>query len=114
MEGLLIKESLLDDSIMDLIEIKNVEIWKSENHSITQPKYWTAISFKTENTTFIEALSKSIVSYEWYVDWSDNINKIVVLKDHVIKYPIGDIHEKQKAMEVCRKIGIQDNQIDWK
>lgn len=39
--GLIIKESIQDEKILDEIEIVKVEIWKTNN----TPKYWTAISF---------------------------------------------------------------------
>lgn len=42
--GLLVKESLSDEKILDCIEIKNVDIWATDN----TPKYWTAISFSSE------------------------------------------------------------------
>lgn len=114
MKGLLIKESLNSEYILDLIIIKNVEIWKSENHSLTQPKYWTAITFETNNDDFLEELSKSIINYEWYVDLSNENEKIVVLKNHIIKYPLNNEEEKIKSMELCKNLGIPKDQIDWK
>lgn len=113
MKGLLIKECLEDDSILDMIEIESVEMWKAESNSPTQPNYWTAISFRTEDPEFLEKLSKSIVNYEWYVDLSDEKDKIIILKNHIIRYPHGDNQEKQNAMDFCRKMGIPANQIDW-
>lgn len=113
MKGLLIKESLINDSILDLVNIKNTEIWISENHSATQPKYWTAINFETNNPNFLEELSKSIIDYQWYVDLSSESEKIVVLKNHVIKFPLDNQKEKENAMELCKNLGIKENQIDW-
>lgn len=113
LKGLLIKESLSDETVLDLIKIENVEIWKSENHSINQPKYWTAISFSTNEKDFISRLSKSIKNKEWYVDLSNDNEKIIVFKDNVIQYRIGDITGKQNAIEFCKKIGIKEAQIDW-
>lgn len=113
MRGLLIKESLSDETVLDLLEIEKVEIWKSENHSINQPKYWTAISFCSNEKEFISKLAMSIKNKEWYVDINSEEEKIIVFKDNVIRYNIGDKDEKQKAMDCCRKNGIPESQIDW-
>lgn len=65
--GTLIKESLSNESILDLITIKKVEIWKAENHTVNQPKYWTSIFFVPDSEKFIDQLSESPKD-KWYVD----------------------------------------------
>ena len=40
-EGVLIKESIVDENILDLLEIIKVEIWKTGGN----PKYWTVLFF---------------------------------------------------------------------
>ena len=52
--GLLIKESLSDERILDFVEIKNVDIWVTDK----KPKYWTAVSFVSNCMDFPEKLSK--------------------------------------------------------
>ena len=114
-EGLLIKESLNEESILDLIEIKNVEIWKTENH----PKYWTAIHFSSLVDDFPERLSKVLIDNpllgeSWYVDMKKDNIKYIVLKNNVLTYKIGDDVGKLAVMEQCRKFGIPEQQLDWK
>ena len=55
-EGLLIKESLSDERILDYVEITNVDIWVTDNN----PKYWTAVSFVSNCAEFPEKLSKAL------------------------------------------------------
>ena len=53
--GLIIKESIADDTLLDYIRIIGVEIWKTDN----TPRYWTAVSFTSECGDFPEKLSKA-------------------------------------------------------
>jgi hypothetical protein len=110
--GIIIKESLLDELILDLIVIEKVEIWKAENRVVNQPKYWTAITFNANSEEFTNELSKALKE-EWYVDLGNNIEKIIVFKNKVIKYKLGDLNGKQQAIDYCRKIGVPESQIDW-
>lgn len=112
-KGTLIKESLSNELILDLVKIEKVEIWKAENHTINQPKYWTAISFYTNSEEFASQLSVSIKGDGWYVDLSNNAEKIIVFKNKVIKYKLGDLQGKEQAINYCTKIGIPESQIDW-
>lgn len=110
--GLLIKESLCDEHILDCVEIKNVEIWATDNI----PKYWTAISFESKDAEFPKKLSKALNDdYEmlWYVDMAYNGIKYIVLKDNVLKYRIGDFTEREAVMNKCRELGIPQQQLDW-
>ena len=110
--GTLIKESLSDETVLDLITIKKAEIWKAENHTVNQPKYWTAIFFVSDSEKFIDELSESLKD-EWYVDLNTNQEKIIVFKNKVIRYDFGDSMGKQQAIDYCRNIGIPESQIDW-
>ena len=110
--GTIIKESLSDELILDLIVIEKVEIRKTENHAVNQPKYWTAISFNVNSEEFTNELSKALKE-EWYVDLGNNIEKIIVFKNKVIKYKLGDLTGKQQAIDHCKKIGVPESQMDW-
>ena len=110
--GIILKESLLDELILDLIVIEKVEVWKVENHATNQPKYWTAISFNVNSEEFANELSKAIKE-GWYVDLGNDVEKIIVFKNKVIKYKLGDLSAKQEAIDHCRKIGVPKSQIDW-
>lgn len=60
--GLLIKESLSDERILDFVEIKNVEIWVTNNN----PKYWTAVSFVSDCIGFPENCQRQLVKIRGY------------------------------------------------
>lgn len=113
-EGVLIKESTVDENILDLLEIKKVEIWKTGGN----PKYWTVLFFSSKQTDFPEEISKVMKSGDtpnenWFVDFkADNI-KYIVFKDLILKYRIGNQEEKQLVCERCREQGIPDDQMNW-
>lgn len=110
--GLLIKESISDEKILDFVEIKNVDIWVTNN----TPKYWTAVSFVSKCMEFPEKLSKALkedLQIKWYVDLKKNNTKYIVLKDIVLKYEIGNRIEKEGVMKKCIELGIPMEQLDW-
>lgn len=111
--GLLIKESISDEKILDLVEIINVEIWKTDK----KPKYWTAITFNSNYIDFPEKLSKSLTISDntpWYVDMKKDNMKYIVIKDNVLKYKIGNDNDKAKIIKKCIELGIPKEQLDWK
>lgn len=110
--GLLIKESLSDERILDFVEIKNVDIWITDN----SPKYWTAVSFDSHCKEFPEKLSKALKEdsqIQWYVDFKTDNTKYIVLKDLVLKYEIGNHMEKESVLKKCIELGIPMEQLDW-
>lgn len=110
--GLLIKESISDEKILDLIEIINVEIWKTDN----KPKYWTAITFNSNSIDFPEKLSRSLTisnNITWYVDMKKDNMKYIVIKDNVLKYEIGNDIDKEKIITKCIELGIPKEQLGW-
>jgi len=112
MKGTIIKESLADENIIDFVTIEGAEIWKAENHTESQPLYWTAIFFSTDEDGFINGLSRAIKE-GWYVDLSDGTEKVLVFQNKIIRYPLGDAAGKQLAADYCRTIGVPESQIDW-
>lgn len=112
--GLIIKESIQDEKILDEIEIVKVEIWKTNN----TPKYWTAISFTSSCEEFPEHLSKtlsrsSVSGMVWYVDIQDAVYKYIVLKDVVLKYHLENKEEKKSVCKKCMELGVKKEQLDW-
>ena len=85
-EGILIKESIADDSIIDCLNIHKIELWNIGG----QPKYWTALFFT-----------------------SNKKDLYIVFKDRIIKYQIGNQTEKEYARNECRKLGISNEQMNW-
>ena len=112
--GLIIKESILNEQILDEIEVVDIALWKTDN----KPKYWTAISFTSDFEDFPEHLSNALhLSSEsgmiWYVDMKDTVCKYIVLKDVVLKYHLGNEEEKRFVCEKCIALGVKREQLDW-
>lgn len=113
-EGMLIKESITDDSVIDLIHVHKVELWDTGG----KPKYWTVLFFTCDRKDFPEQISKVMVSDpdnggNWYVDFKSGNEKYIVFKNKILKYQIGNQAEKDSVCSQCREMGILDDQLDW-
>ena len=113
-EGILIKESITDDAIIDLIHVHKVELWDAGG----KPKYWTALFFTCDRKDFPEQISRVMVSNldnggNWFVDFKSGNEKYIVFKDNILKYQIGNQTEKDSVCSECRKMGILDEQMNW-
>lgn len=113
-EGVLIKESIVDDSIIDCLNIHKIELWNTGG----KPKYWTALFFTSDIKDFPKQISKVMLSApdtgeNWYVDFKADNEKYIVFKDKILKYQIGNQTEKEYVCNECRKLGIADGQMDW-
>lgn len=113
-EGILIKESLSDDSIIDLLNIHKIELWKTGGN----PKYWTALFFTSEKKDLPKEFSKVMISapdngLNWFVDFKAGNEKYIVFKDKILKYQIGNRAEKDYVCNECRKMGISDEEMNW-
>lgn len=113
-EGLLIKESLDDDSIIDMMNVHKIELWNMGG----TPKYWTVLSFTSDRKDFPERISKVMISDpakggNWFVDFKAGNVKYIVFKDMVLKYQIGNSREKEYVRNECRIMGISDDEMNW-
>lgn len=113
-EGVLIKESIADDSIIDLLHVHKIELWNTGG----KPKYWTVLFFTSDRKDLPEKISKVMVSDpdnggNWFVDFKTGNEKYIVFKDLILKYQIGNQTEKDYVCEECRKKGILDEQMNW-
>ena len=113
-EGILIKESITDDAVIDLIHVHKVELWDAGG----KPKYWTALFFTCDRKDFPEQISRVMVSNpdnggNWFVDFKSGNEKYIVFKDKILKYQIGNQAEKDSVCSECRKMGILDEQMNW-
>lgn len=113
-EGILIKESIVDDSIIDCLNIHKMELWNTGG----KPKYWTALFFTSDRKDFPEQISKVMLSdpdtnENWFVDFKAGNEKYIVFKDRILKYQIGNQTEKGYVCSECRKLGISDEQMNW-
>ena len=113
-EGILIKESIADDTVIDLIHVHKVELWDAGG----KPKYWTALFFTCDRKDFPEQISKVMVSNpdnggNWFVDFKSGNEKYIVFTNKILKYQIGNRAEKDSVCSECRKMGILDEQMNW-
>ena len=113
-EGLLIKESIDNEDILDSINVNKVDLWKTEN-SI---RYWTAITFTSNVVDLPERFSKVMIHGDskggnWFVDFKRNNVKYIVFRGLILKYTIGNPEEKNDVIEQCRNMGIPDYQMNW-
>lgn len=113
-EGVLIKESVTDDTIIDLLNVHKIELWNTGG----KPKYWTVLFFTSDKNDFPEKVSKvmrtdSDNGGNWFVDFKAGNVKYVVFKDKILKYHIGNRTEKAYVCDECRKMGISDGEMNW-
>lgn len=113
-EGVLIKESISDDSIIDYLNIHKIELWNTDG----KPKYWTVLFFTCDRKDFPEQISKVMLSdsdtdENWFVDFKAGNKKYIVFKDKILKYQIGNQAEKEYVCNECRKLGISNEQMHW-
>lgn len=113
-EGVLIKESIEDENIIDLLNIHKVELWKTNG----KPKYWTVLFFTCARTDFPEQISRVMISGpdnggNWFVDFKAGNEKYIVFRNKVLKYQIGNRTEKEHVCEECRKMGILEEEMNW-
>lgn len=113
-EGVLIKESIVDDRIIDLLHIHKIELWNTGG----SPKYWTALFFTSDQRDLPERFSKVMRSDpamggNWFVDLKAGNEKYIVFKDKVLSYRIGDRAGKESVCNECRRSGISDEEMNW-
>ena len=115
LNGLLLKESLSDVSVLDLLRITKTESWQVTNAAVYQPTTWTAMSFEAEESqanTIAEKLSRALKP-QWYINASTTGQVYVVFPCKVFIYPKGDSQQRAATQQYGRSLGIPDSQLDW-
>lgn len=113
-EGVLIKESVTDDSILDLLHVHKIELWNTGG----KPKYWTVLYFTSNQRDFPERVSRVMKAEpseggNWFVDFKAGNVKYIVFRDQILHYQIGSRAEKEKVCARCRELGISDEAMNW-
>ena len=111
-EGVLIKESIDDDSVIDYLAVNKMELWNTGG----TPKYWTVLFFTSKQRDLPERFSRVMISKDdgnWFVDFKAGSKKYIVFRDKILKYTIGNQKEKDIVCEECRKMGITDAEMNW-
>lgn len=114
-KGLLLRESLKDEGVLDLVWVTKTEVWDVENAEGGQPERWTAISFAGESDRadeVAEAMSH-VIKPKWYANFSTETHVYVIFADKVFKYVKGDAQERAEAQVYAISVGIPESQVDW-
>ena len=107
-EGVIIKETLTDELLLDHITIDKVEICRT-NDTI---KYWTLVYFHSETDDLPERLAAVIIE-NWFADMKSGNTKYIIFKGKILKYEIGNAAEKEDVLNLMRSWGIPDGQFNW-
>ena len=116
MIGLLLKESLADTRVLDLLHITSSESWPVSNAASYQPTVWTALSFETDSSqsdAIADKLSQALKAQGWYINASTETHVYVIFPNKVFKYLKGDSIARGEASRYALSIGIPKDQLDW-
>jgi hypothetical protein len=114
--GLLLKESLADIKVLELVHIAKTESWQVTNATRYQPAVWTALSFEAEDSqadVIANKLSQALKLRGWYITASTATNDYVLFPCKVFKYRKGDGQQRAEAKRYGRSFGIPESQLDW-
>ena len=107
-EGVIIKETLADELLLDCLEIDKVEICKTNNAI----KYWTLIYFHSQTEDLPQRLANIILD-GWFADMKSENKKYIIFKNKILIYTIGNVLEKEAVLNYMRSIGIPEYQFNW-
>jgi hypothetical protein len=116
LKGLLLKESLTDPRILDMLYITQTETWDVENAAPGQEAVWTAISFEADDDqadALAESLSRVLKPKGWYIDATLGNLIYIIFPKKVFKYVKGDQDQRAAAQAYGRLCDIPEDQLDW-
>jgi len=114
--ALLLKESLEEEGVLDVIQITKTETWDVDSAADFQPKIWTAIYFEGDESqadVIAEKLSQALKPRGWYINISTKNDAYVIFPNKVFKYAQGDKQKRAEAIRHGQSLGIADSQLDW-
>jgi hypothetical protein len=114
--GILIKESLQNESILDTLSVIDTKVVTIDNPAEGQSPVWTLISFNVEEgqeDIVAEKLSRVIKPGRWYIDFKSPTDVLVVFLDKVFHYKRGDAAGKGRAVDYALSIGVPESQLGW-
>lgn len=112
--GILIKESLAEENILDDLMIHKAELWRTNG----MPRYWTALYFSSDVLDFPQHLSRAILPPQsetgtWFCDFRADSTKYIVFHKKILTYRIGDTEGRARIVQECGKLGIPIEQTHW-
>ena len=115
--GLLIKESLRDQDILNSLKITKEESWDIDDASPGQPKVWNVAWFEIVDEVIdemVEKLCQSLDVGKWFLEISNEQTMYIIFKEKVFKYQKGYLAGRKQAEDYARSIGIPEQQLAWK
>lgn len=116
MNGMLLRESLANLSVLDLLQVTRTESWQVQNAAPNQPPVWTANWFEADDEhadALAEALSQALKPQGWYINAATQAWLYVIFPGRVFKYAGGDAGGRAAAQQYARELGIPESQLDW-
>jgi len=107
-EGVIIKETLTDELLLDLLTIDKVQLCRTDDVI----KYWTLVFFHSKTHDLPQRLAETIIE-DWFADMKSGNMKYIIFKDKVLTYEIGNRTEKDEVLAYCRSRGIPEEQFNW-
>ena len=106
--GLLIKESLDDEDLLDALNVHRVELLRTQG----RPRYWTALTFSCGKTDLPQRLSRALKG-GWFCDFRGVNTKYIVFRGRILHYRIGDAAGRAEVVRACEAMGIPVHQTNW-
>jgi hypothetical protein len=117
--GVLIAESLLSGSSIDVPELRVRKISRAEAGDVTigQPLTWTVIEFDVDEDQ-VDKLTASLSdaldpALGWYCDFRSSNQTFVVFASRVFCYARGEAGGRAEAEAYGRSMGVPEAQLDW-
>jgi len=113
--GLLLKESLADESILDTLRVTETEVWDVDNAVDWQPRRWTALTFEGDDDQ-ADAIARQlsrVMKPAWYANFSTETHAYVVFAGRFFKYLKGDLQARLDAQQYALSVGVPASQVDW-
>ena len=116
--GLIIKESLKPDAMLEEIGLKIVKTKKwnvGARAAEFQPTTWHAIYVEGAEErigSVADEISRMLIP-RWYANFSNTTTEYVVFPGKVFKHKKGDKEDATEAIEYGRSLGLPEHQLDW-
>jgi hypothetical protein len=113
--GLLLLESLEDDSVLRTLRIVQRETWHPANLADFQPEIWTALTI-TGNASAADEVAERLshaIKPRWYADLSTDDYTYIVFSGRVFKYRKDDQQARAEAQAHAVSVGVPPHQLDW-
>ena len=116
LRGILLKESLADDSPLDLVDVVSVTMSKHPNTVPSQPKWWTEVHFEADAERageLAKSFSAALRPAGWYLHYWTDSDVFIVFPRKIFKYAKGRESRADEAIAYGLSIGVPKHQLDW-